>query len=406
MSIMIDLPPVMAQEVKEYVTVRGTTLEQLFLDYLKTELKRWHEVDAVMSKLDALAKKTSARLTGEACIALLGAFALGANAAPSPLASGTVVVTPCVEYNSWPMIQSVGGKLVCAYSRGSAHTIGEGRRGVFARTSSDGGCTWSDEKCVVNDPEVGEVTIGKGLDANGDMLLWVRNWGKTRRHDLYRTSDGVAFERISSPRLDPMPIQITDVFYVPGTGLMSLWFAGDYRKGEGNSWGTLTSEDNGRTWTQRTVERGLPKMEWPTEQSAVCLGDGRILAVARTERGGKCQFQLTSTDCGRTWCRRRTNISDVLESTPSLIYSPKTGLVSNYYYQRGARKLKCRVARAESVFLNPEAWPEPEVLAEGMEERDYDAGNVNATSSGAVHYLAFYTGSTSNTEVRVVRARR
>ena len=66
MSIMIDLPPAMAQEAKEYVTVRGTTLEQLFLDYLKTELERRHEVDAVMSKLDALAKKTSARLTGEA----------------------------------------------------------------------------------------------------------------------------------------------------------------------------------------------------------------------------------------------------------------------------------------------------------------------------------------------------
>ena len=42
MSIMIDLPPAMAQE----------------------ELNRRHEVDAVMSKLDALAKKTSARLTG------------------------------------------------------------------------------------------------------------------------------------------------------------------------------------------------------------------------------------------------------------------------------------------------------------------------------------------------------
>ena len=66
MSIMIDLPPAVAQEAQEYVTVRGTTLEQLFLDYLKTELKRRHEVDAVMSKLDALAKKTSARLTDEA----------------------------------------------------------------------------------------------------------------------------------------------------------------------------------------------------------------------------------------------------------------------------------------------------------------------------------------------------
>ena len=48
-----------------------------------------------------------------------------------------VAVTPCEGYNSWPMIQAVGGKLVCAYSRGSGHTIGEGRRGVYAKTSSD-----------------------------------------------------------------------------------------------------------------------------------------------------------------------------------------------------------------------------------------------------------------------------
>lgn len=340
------------------------------------------------------------------CMAFVVAFALGVDAESSSLASGRVAVTPCVGYNAWPMIQMVYGKLVCAYSRGSAHTIDEGRRGVFARTSSDGGVTWSDETCVVNAPEVGEVTIGKGLDGNGAMLLWVRNWGKTRRHDLYRTSDGVVFERISSPDLDPMPIQITDVFEVPGTGLMSLWFAGDYRKGDGNSWGTLTSKDNGRTWTQRTVERGLPKTEWPTEQSAVYLGGGRILAVARTERGGKCQFQLTSADFGRTWKRERTNIRDIIESTPSLIFDPATGLVSNYYYQRGARNLKRRVAVADEVFGNPAAWPEPEILAGGMEERDYDAGNVNATSSGAVHYLAFYTGSTSNTEVRVVRVGR
>jgi len=319
--------------------------------------------------------------------------------------SGPVAVTPCVEYNSWPMIQALGGKLVCAYSRGSAHSIGEGCRGVFAKVSCDGGRTWSEETCVVNDPDVGEVTIGKGLDGNGAMLLWVRNWGKTRRHDLYRTTDGVSFERIASPTLDPMPIQITDVFSVPGAGLMSFWFAGDYRKGDGNSWGTLTSADNGRTWTQRTVESGLAKMEWPTEQSAAYIGDGRILAIARTERGGRCQFQLTSTDYGKTWTRRKTNITDVLESTPSLVFSPETGLVANYYYQRGARKLKRRVANANDVFLNPESWPPPETFAEGEEERDYDAGNVNATFADSVHHLAFYTGSTSNTEVRAVAVR-
>ena len=304
------------------------------------------------------------------------------------------------------MIQAVGGKLVCAYSRGSGHTIGEGVRGVYAKTSSDGGKTWSAETCIVNDPELGEVTIGKGLDGNGAMLLWVRNWGKARRHDLYRTSDGVTFEKIASPALDPMPIQITDVFAVPDVGLMSLWFAGDYKKGDGNSWGTLTSADNGRTWVQRTIESGLAKMEWPTEQSAAYLGDGRILAVARTERGGRSQFQLTSSDFGKTWQRRSTNIEDVLESTPSLIFDPATRIVHNYYYQRGARKLKRRIARADAVFLRPESWPPPETLAEGEEARDYDAGNVNATVAGAVHHLAFYTGSASNTEVRVMSVAR
>ena len=330
-------------------------------------------------------------------------LALGAGA---ETISGPIAVTPCIGYNAWPMIQTLDGNLVCAYSRGSAHSIGEGVRGVFAKVSYDDGKTWSNEVCVVNDPEIGEVTIGKGLDGKGAMLLWVRNWGKIRRHDLYRTTDGVSFERIASPTLEPMPIQITDVFSVPGVGLMSFWFAGDYKKGDGNSWGTLTSTDNGRTWTQRTVESGLSKMEWPTEQSAVYLGDGRILAVARTERGGRNQFQLTSSDFGKTWQRRRTNIEDVLESTPSLIFDSASRRVYNYYYQRGARKLKCRIAKTDDIFQNPGLWPPPEVLAEGAEARDYDAGNVNASVAGTVHHLAYYTGSTSNTEVRVIAVTR
>ena len=61
MSIMIDLPPAMAQEAQEYVTVRGTTLERLFLDYLKAELKRRREMDSAMSEFDALVEKTSSR---------------------------------------------------------------------------------------------------------------------------------------------------------------------------------------------------------------------------------------------------------------------------------------------------------------------------------------------------------
>ena len=34
MSIMIDLPPSMVQEAREYATVRGTTLERMLFDCL------------------------------------------------------------------------------------------------------------------------------------------------------------------------------------------------------------------------------------------------------------------------------------------------------------------------------------------------------------------------------------
>ena len=40
MSIMIDLPPAMAQEAQEYATIQGTTLERMLFDCLKVELER------------------------------------------------------------------------------------------------------------------------------------------------------------------------------------------------------------------------------------------------------------------------------------------------------------------------------------------------------------------------------
>lgn len=302
-------------------------------------------------------------------------------------------------YNSWPMMQAIGDKLVCAYSRGSEHSIGEGSRGVYARTSPDGGKTWTPETVVANTPEYGEVTVGKGLDASGAMLLWVRCVGKERHHDLYRTTDGVTFTLVATPELAVSPMQITDVFNVPQVGLMALWFAGDYGDKPTNSWGTVTSSDNGVTWTQTTVESNLPKAQWPTEPAAVYLGDGRILAIARTETG-PTQFQIVSTDYGATWKRAPTNIGDILASTPSLILDAKTGLLSNYYYQRGRGILHRRVVDPERVFSHPLQWPASEVVARGSQVT-FDAGNVNATLIGETHYLSFYSGKAPDTAVLV-----
>ncbi len=244
-----------------------------------------------------------------------------------------LVVQNAPGYNSWPFVEAMGLRLVCVYSRGKRHSIEERCRGVYARTSINGGLNWSPETLVVNTVEFGESVTGKGLDADGSMLLWVRCIGHACHHDLYRSVDGMSFYRITSLQPNPMPMQITDIFRVPGVGLMSFWFSGQYRDLPENSWGTFTSKDHGITWKQNIVEAGLLKRDWPTEPSGVYLGNGRIIAIARVETvanvRGLCQFQLKSSDFGVTWEKMRTNIGDVHESTPSLVRDAECGLLSN-----------------------------------------------------------------------------
>lgn len=330
---------------------------------------------------------------------------------PQPATAKPFTVEDRKGYNSWPMMQAIGDKLVCVYSRGSGHTIGEDARAAYARTSSDRGRTWTPETVVADTPGFGEVPVGKGLDSKGAALFWIRRVGKEWLQDLYRTTDGVNFKLVTTPKLSPVPVQITDVFTVPKVGLMCLWFGGSYGNTEtsDHSWGTLTSTDDGVTWKQTTVESGLTKALWPTEPSAVYLGDGKILAIGRCEVWGggttaRAQHQLTSTDYGATWKRAQTNIGEVMGSTPTLVLDAKTGLVSNYYYQRGkGGVLRRRVVDPAAVFEHPLSWPTSEAIAVGSEDPT-EAGNINATVIGDTHYLTLYSGHAPNTSVLVTEA--
>lgn len=325
---------------------------------------------------------------------------------PQPATTNPFVVQDAPGYNSWPMMQAIGDKLVCVYSRGSGHTIHEDARVAYARTSSDRGRTWTPETVVADTPGFGEVAVGKGRDSKGAALFWIRRVGKEWLQDLYRTTDGVNFKLIVTPKLSPAPVQITDIFTVPKVGLMCLWFSGGYAEGNDHAWGTLTSTDDGVTWKQTTVESGLSKAQWPTEPSAVHLGEGKILAIGRCEVWGgnttaRSQHQLTSTDYGATWKRSQTNIGEVMGSTPTLVLDAKTGLVSNYYYQRGrGGVLRRRVVDPNFIFDRPLQWPVSEAIAVGSEDPT-EAGNINATFIGDTHYLALYSGHGKNTSVLV-----
>lgn len=324
--------------------------------------------------------------------------------APVHMDANPVVVQDTPGYNSWPMIGVAGSTLVCTYSRGAAHSIGSGERGVYAKTSTDGGRTWTEETCVVNRPQFGEVTIGSGVNSKGDMLLWVRCYGAQKQHELFKTTDGVHFESISVPTLDPMPMQITDIIAVPTVGLMALWFAGNYQNDDYNAWGTLVSNDDGVTWCQHTIEKAVPKADWPTEPSPVYLGDGKILVIARTEFNGgsaeRAQFQLQSSDYGKTWQKLRSNIADVAFSTPSLKYDAASGMLCTYYYQRGRGILKRRTAHVDDVWNKPLNWSVAEPVGLGS-RAFFDAGNVNVATNGNKHYMAYYSGEGANTSVLV-----
>ena len=54
---------------------------------------------------------------------------------PSPL-----TVQDVKGYNSWPFVQTLGGGLVCAYSRGDRHSIDERSRGVYEELTKTARC--------------------------------------------------------------------------------------------------------------------------------------------------------------------------------------------------------------------------------------------------------------------------
>lgn len=312
----------------------------------------------------------------------------------------TFVVDDSAAYNAWPQIRVLDGRLLVVYEHTRGHEYTTGKVGCsLARLSSDCARTWSepvDTAWTMPDAwgALSDVPAGKG-----DALFWHRYWKHADRwHGLYRTTDGVRFEPLSRPRLDPMPVQVMAPVDVPGRGLVSLWFAGSYDRQEGHSWGLVVSTDGGRTWTQQVVERDLLKRDWPTEQSLVHLGGSRLLALARAEQ--RCEgnpvrrlFSLVSEDLGRTWRRELTNIDDVLESTPSLLHDRATDELVVYYFQRGPGLLKRRTAKAAEVFACPTGWSEPRIVACGRKLRDWDSGNVNAVRLDGSDYLAYYAGN-------------
>lgn len=322
-----------------------------------------------------------------------------------------VAIQPAVSYNSWPMLMSSGGRLVCAYSKGATHVLPDATRAVYRRISSDGGDTWGAEALVAPPSGSDDSTVGRGQDSNGNLLLWVRKGGLPGSHHLYRSlNGGDTWQLISSPVFGTAPIQISDIISVPTVGLMAFYHAGSYAGGaSNNSWGVVKSTDNGLTWTQTQVQSGLTAATWPTEIAGAYLGNsGQMLAIGRiedtsTNTTAKALFQMQSTDYGATWSKVTSNVTDVIQSTPSLIYDAATGQLDLYYFHRTWGVLKRRKTTLSTIWGNPLDWPAAEAVALGTLNGS-DTGGTNAVTHAGARAIAYYSGDPTNTGIYVAAA--
>lgn len=302
-------------------------------------------------------------------------------------------VTTDDGYNAFPFIGTVNNKLVCVYSIGKSHTDNT-NADIFVKTSQNG-VIWSRAEKIISTENVRDTITGLGHDSLGVIYFWNRKGTPVNADcsfDLYKTSDGINFTKKSSPVFDIKPSHIGDALHIPTVGVIS--FYNTYRANR-NSYGYVITKDGGETWSQVEIANPSTQSDTPTEISGTYIGDGKILALGRSEDSA-AMFQIQSSDFGKTWETKITNITDVYLSTPTLIYDDN-GYITVYYYNRGDGKLKKRSSIASTVFNSPTSWGEPSNIVSGT--LGQDAGNANSVKFNNNIIVVYYSGTDTETSV-------
>lgn len=302
-------------------------------------------------------------------------------------------VTTDDGYNAFPFIGTVNNKLVCVYSIGKNHADNT-NVDIFVKTSPNG-VIWSKAKKIISTENVRDTITGLGHDSLGIIYFWNRKGTPVNADcsfDLYKTSDGIKFTKKSSPAFDIKPSHIGDALHIPTVGVIS--FYNTYRANR-NSYGYVLTKDGGETWSQVEIANPSTQSDTPTEISGTYIGDGKILALGRSEDSA-AMFQIQSSDFGKTWETKITNITDVYLSTPTLIYDDD-GYITVYYYNRADGKLKKRKAIASTVFESATSWGEPSNIASGSVGQD--AGNANSVKFNNNIIVVYYSGTDTETSV-------
>ena len=64
MAYVIEMPPVVIQEIRDYERATGQSLEARIVEFVKNELQRRREADEWEAKFDSLVESSSSRMAG------------------------------------------------------------------------------------------------------------------------------------------------------------------------------------------------------------------------------------------------------------------------------------------------------------------------------------------------------
>ena len=308
----------------------------------------------------------------------------------------TMTIISPDKYSCWPRIGKVGNKLVCAYVKALEHEDPHNGTGAIWVSTSANGIVWTPKRLIIDTENVRDGVTGCGNDENGN-LLFINRVGypgdANTYQEIYKTTNGIDFELISTiPASTPLG-HIGDIINVPTKGLMA--FFGEYGN-DSAPWGYILSSDNGETWTKVVVE-SVVREQRPMEMSGVYLGNGKILVAGRYEGSGSAyMWQMQSEDYGETWTKQATNISGN-SYTPSLVFDQLTNKVSLYIYNRGTGELEYRLVNVEDIWNNPTGWPTATIISTGATGQD--AGNVSAVAFKGSQFAAYYSGNSTDTGI-------
>lgn len=240
-----------------------------------------------------------------------------------------LVIDPSEKYprnSEGDVVELRDGLLCLAYTRFTGGSGDHAGADIAARTSADGGKTWSDDRILVkNEGKMNVMSVSIVRLGNGELLLfYLRKNGMDDLTTYVRRSTD-EFETLG----EPVRVTVNDGYHVVNndrvvqlsTGRLivpaALHCTPDGARKEWTPYGfpyAFISDDEGRTWrTDESVISDVVDQSVMLQEPGVLeLNDGRLWMWMRTDAG--VQYECFSEDGGEHWSA----------PAPGLLASPRS----------------------------------------------------------------------------------